>query len=43
MVDGFYVVFQVEELRFTPLASPYLDSMMVQFEFTNTPRGEDKR
>jgi hypothetical protein len=34
-VDAFYVVFQVKDLHFTPLDSPYLDSMSVQFELTN--------
>lgn len=34
-VDDFYVAFQVTDLHFTPLDSPYLDSMVVQFEFTN--------
>jgi len=34
-VDGFYVVIQVRDLHFTPLDSPYLDSMAVQFAFTN--------
>jgi|SRR5579863_6912919 len=35
-VDGFYVVIQVKALHFTPLDSPYLDSMAVQFVFTNS-------
>jgi hypothetical protein len=35
-VDGFYVIFQVKDLHFTPLDSPYLDSMVVQFELTNS-------
>jgi hypothetical protein len=35
-VDGFYVVFQVKDLRFNPPESPYLDSMTVQVEFTNS-------
>ena len=35
-VDEFYVVFQVKDIHFTPLDSPYLDSMVVQFEFTNS-------
>jgi hypothetical protein len=35
-VDGFYVLIQVKDLHFTPLDSPYLDSMAVRFEFTNT-------
>jgi hypothetical protein len=35
-VDGFYVEFQVKELHFTPLDSPYLDSLDVMFAFTNS-------
>jgi hypothetical protein len=35
-VDGFYVVIQVKYLHFTPLDSPYLDSMVVRFAFSNT-------
>ena len=35
-VDEFYVVIQVKDLHFTPLDSPYLDSMAVQFAFTNS-------
>ena len=35
-VDSFWVVFQVKGLHFTPLESPYLDSMTVHFAFTNT-------
>jgi hypothetical protein len=35
-VDGFYVAFQVKYIHFTPLDSPYLDSMTVQFAFTNS-------
>jgi hypothetical protein len=39
-VDGFYVAIQVKDLHFTPLDSPYLDSMSVQFTFSNRdPRG----
>jgi hypothetical protein len=39
-VDGFYVAIQVKDLHFTPLDSPYLDSMSVQFAFSNRdPRG----
>ena len=34
-VDSFWVVFQVKDLHFTPLDSPYLDSMTVQFALTN--------
>ena len=43
-VDGFYVVIQITDLHFTPLESPYLDSMAVQFTFTNNdPRMNDPR
>jgi hypothetical protein len=35
-VDAFYVVFQVKALHFTPLESPYLDSMAVKFAFSNS-------
>jgi len=35
-VDGFWVVIQVKDLHFTPLDSPYLDSMLVHFAFVNT-------
>jgi hypothetical protein len=35
-VDGFYVVIQVKDLHFTPLDSPYLDSMAVEFTFRNS-------
>ncbi len=39
-VDGFYVTFQVKDLHFTPLDSPYIDSLVVQFALTNSdPRG----
>jgi hypothetical protein len=34
-VDGFYVAIQMKDLHFTPLDSPYLDSMTVQFVFSN--------
>jgi hypothetical protein len=38
-VDGFYVSIQVKDLHFTPLDSPYLDSMTAQFAFSNsTPK-----
>lgn len=38
-VDGFYVMIQVKDFHFTPLDSPYLDSMAVRFEFSNsTPK-----
>jgi hypothetical protein len=40
-VDSFYVTMQVKALHFTPLDSPYLDSMVVQFAFTNSdPRAK---
>jgi hypothetical protein len=35
-VDGFYVVLQITAYHFTPLDSPYLDSMTVAVEFRNT-------
>lgn len=35
-VDGFYVVIEVKDFHFTPLDSPYLDSMTVKFSFTNS-------
>jgi hypothetical protein len=35
-VDSFYVVLQVKAYHFTPPDSPYLDSMTVGVEFTNT-------
>jgi hypothetical protein len=34
-VDGFYVVIQVKDVHFAPPDSPYVDSMTVQFQFTN--------
>ncbi len=34
-VDEFYVVMEVTNLHFTPLDSPYLDTMTVHFTFTN--------
>ncbi len=34
-VEAFYVVMQVKDLHFTPLDSPYLDSMAVQFTLAN--------
>lgn len=41
-VDGFYVVLQVKAFRFDPPDSPYLDSMTVAIEFTNTdPRSAE--
>ncbi|HTS35525.1 MAG TPA: hypothetical protein VMH04_07640 [Candidatus Solibacter sp.] len=40
-VDGFYVTMQVKDLHFTPLDSPYLDTMVVQFSLSNSdPRGK---
>jgi hypothetical protein len=39
-VDSFYVLLQVKAYHFTPIDSPYLDSMIVQVRFSNTdPRG----
>jgi hypothetical protein len=38
-VDGFYVVLQVKSFHFTPPESPYLDSMTVAVEFTNSDPG----
>ncbi len=35
-VESFYVVLQVTAYHFTPLDSPYLDSMTVSVEFRNT-------
>ncbi|MGA7401027.1 MAG: hypothetical protein WCC99_02705 [Candidatus Sulfotelmatobacter sp.] len=35
-VDSFYVVLQVKAYHFTPPDSPYLDSMTVSVEFTDT-------
>jgi hypothetical protein len=35
-VENFYVVLQVKAYHFTPLDSPYLDSMTVAVEFRNT-------
>ena len=35
-VDQFYVVIQVKSMHFTPLDSPYLDTMVAQFGFTNS-------
>jgi len=35
-VDSFYVVFQVTNFRFSPADSPYLESMMLQFELSNS-------
>lgn len=42
-VESFYVVIQVKNFHFTPLDSPYLDSMTVQFSFTNSdPRSTSR-
>jgi len=35
-VDGFYVVLKVMAYHFTPSESPYLDSMTIQVNITNT-------
>lgn len=35
-VDTFYVTLEVKAYHFTPIDSPYLDSMTVQVKFTNT-------
>jgi hypothetical protein len=35
-IDSFYATLQVKNLHFTPLESPYLDSMTVSFVFTNS-------
>ncbi|MFZ0291297.1 MAG: hypothetical protein WBW98_17815 [Candidatus Sulfotelmatobacter sp.] len=35
-VDSFYVILQIKAYHFTPPDSPYLDSMTVAVEFTNT-------
>jgi len=35
-VDGFYMILEVKAYHFTPLDSPYLDSMTVQVKFSNT-------
>ncbi len=35
-VDGFYVTIQVQDIHFTPLDSPYLDSLEVKFAFSNS-------
>jgi hypothetical protein len=35
-VDGFYVVLQVKSYHFTPIDSPYLDSMNLAVELTNS-------
>jgi hypothetical protein len=35
-VDNFYVMLQITAYHFTPLESPYLDSMTVQVKFSNS-------
>ena len=35
-VDSFYVLVQVKGYHFTPVDSPYLDSMIVEVKFSNT-------
>ncbi len=35
-VDSFYVAMQIKAYHFTPLDSPYLDSMTVHVDFKNT-------
>ena len=35
-VEDFYMVIQVKDLHFTPLDSPYLDSMAISLALTNT-------
>jgi hypothetical protein len=35
-VEKFYVVLEVKQFHFTPIDSPYLDSMTVAVNFTNT-------
>ncbi len=35
-VEGFYLVLQVKDYHFTPIDSPYLDSMRIAIELTNT-------
>jgi hypothetical protein len=43
-VESFYVVLQIKAYHFTPPDSPYLDSMTIGVEFTNTdPRTNDPR
>jgi len=40
-VDSFYVILQVTAFHFTPIDSPYLDSMTVEVKITNSdPRTE---
>jgi hypothetical protein len=39
-VDAFYLEWQVVDFRFSPADSPYLESMDVEIQWTNTdPRG----
>jgi hypothetical protein len=41
-VDSFYVVLKVKAYHFTPTESPYLDSMTVEVNITNTDPRSDK-
>ena len=41
-VDSFYVVVQVKGYHFTPVDSPYLDSMTVEVKFSNTDPRQPK-
>jgi len=41
-VDSFYVVVQVKGYHFTPVDSPYLDSMSVEVKFSNTDPRQQK-
>jgi hypothetical protein len=34
-IEEFYMVIQVKDMHFTPLDSPYLDSMAISFALTN--------
>jgi len=41
-VDSFYVLVQVKGYHFTPVDSPYLDSMTVEVKFSNTDPRQQK-
>jgi hypothetical protein len=41
-VDSFYVLVQVKGYHFTPVDSPYLDSMLVEVKFSNTDPRQQK-
>jgi hypothetical protein len=42
-IDSFYVALQVKAFRFNPPDSPYLESMTVAVEFSNSnPRNRDE-